>query len=361
MLNRLSHFFSSKRKKSSSKRRSDSDSSVPSPPLSPSSLQSEEEEGLSTPTPSRKECDISVPPLACADPERFETLSQSSGHSTSSVVSIVTCNEDSTNITPRTLELDIASCLDSNTRKGFPESGAQEKCQQSSVGQSSTEGSTEDTTVSQTALSEAKVPLSEVTATPAAPKSPAWNASASKNTANSGDTPGSNCPPQFPPQLQKELRMETYLRGKDKDREEGDNLKSVAKDWREGLQEDMPLVLAIPVTVISEDSDSQSTTDSLSSMESLQQPGSSQDSHASSLQASGSSTRDESKPSTLQEKHTSAQVCVTRKTVNLPSKHKVTPQKVRGNQVQSLAREKPAKQESRELPSKMPKTAKLHP
>lgn len=414
MLNRLSHFFSLKRKKSSSKRRSDSDSSVSSPPLSPCSLQSEEEEELSTPTLSRKECDISVPPLAYAatDPEHFETLSQSSGHSTSSAVSIVTRNEDFTNITPRTLDLAITPCLDLRPEKGFPESGVQDKCQQSSVDQSSTEGSTEDKTVTQTALSEAKVPLSDVIATPVVPKSPDWNASVSKNTGNSGENqdnfnrkeavfpssaldlaqqvnekcpdtqrenagtkepelshsckqehaPGTNCP-LCPPQRHKAIRVETYLRGEDKDREEGDNLKSIAKDWQEGLQEDMPLVLAIPVTVISEDSDTQSTTDSpsdpLSSMECLQRPGSSQDSHTSLLQTSGSSTREESKPSTLQEKHASGEVCVTRKTVNLPSKHKAMPHKVRGNQVQSLAREKPAKQESKELPSKNAKTTTL--
>lgn len=406
MLNRLSHFFSSKRKKSSSKRHSDSDTSVPSPPLSPCSLQSEEEE-LNTPTPSRKKCDISVRHLThtTKDPEHFETLSQSSGQSTSSTVSIVIYNEDSTYITPRTLDLAITPCPDSNPEGGFRELRVQDKCQQGSVDQSSTEVSTEDKTVNQMALSEAKVPLTEVIATPTVPKSPGSNASASKNTVNTGENqesfnqrevvfpssaldltqqvnkkgpdtqrenagtnekelshsseqehaPGTNSP-FCPLQLHKAIRVETYLREEDKDRVEGDNLKRITKDLKEGLQADIPLVLAIPVAVISEDSDTQGPTespsDTLSPRECLQQPGS----HTTLLQTNGTSTCNESKPSTLPEKHTSREVCVTRKTVNLPSKHKVMPQNVHGNQVQSLAREKTTKEENRELPSKMSKT-----
>lgn len=413
MLNRLSHFFSSKRKKSSSKRHSDSDTSVPSPPLSPCSLQSEEEEELNTPTPSRKECNTPAPHLAypTTDPELFETLSQSSGQSTSSTVSIVMRNEDSTNIAPTTLDLAIATCLDSNPEEGLPESRVQDKGQQSNIDQSSTEGSTEDKAVDQTALSEAKVPLSKVIAAPTVQKSPGSNASTSKKTVNTGENrdnfnqresvfpspaldlvqqvnekcpdtqrenagtnerershsceqehaPGTNCP-LCPPQLHKAIRVETYLTEEDKGRDEGDNLKSITKDWQEGLQADMPLVLAIPVTVISEDSDTQGSTDSpsstLSSMECLQQAGSSQDSHTTLLQTNKSNTHNESKPSTLQEKHAAGEVCVTRKTVNLPSKHKVMPQRGHGNQVQSLAREKPTKEESREVPSKISKTTK---
>lgn len=381
VLNRLSHFFSSKRKKSSSKRHSDSDTSVPSPPLSPCSLQSEEEEDRNTPTPSQKECNILVPHLATTDPEHFETLSQSSSHSTSSTVSIVTHNEISTNILPRTLDLTIKSCLDSSPGKRFPESRGQDKCQQSSV-----EVSTEDKIVNQTVLPEATVPLSKVIATPTVPKLPGSNASASKNTVNTGknqdnfnpreavlqfsaldltqqvnkkcpdaqrENAGTNkrershsCEQECVPgtssslyPLQPHKAVKTYLREEDKNKEE--NLKSVTKDGQGDFQADMPLVLAIPVTVIPEDSDTQGTSDSpsdtLPSMDFLQLPGSSQNFHT----------------STLQVKHSSGEVCVTRKTVNLPSKHRVMPQKVRGNQVQSLAPEKLTQEGKRELPSKM--------
>lgn len=405
MLHRLSHFFSSKRKKSSSKRHSDSDTSIPSPPLSPCSLKSEEEEELSTPTPSRKECGISVPHVAhtIADPENFDTLSQSSGHSSSSTISIVTRTEDSTNITPTTLDLTIATTLDLNRKEGFPESRVQDKCQQGNVDQSSSEVKI----VNQTAPSEAKVRLSEVIATPAVQRSPCSNASAAKNTVNTGEKqdkvnqreavlPSSalglnqqvnekcenagakmltrtserglsqSCEkehiPLCPSILHKAIWVETYLGVEDKDREEGGNLKSRTKECQEDLQADMPIVLAIPVTVISEDSDTQGSPDSpshtLSSMECLQPPGSSQDSHTPLSQTNGSTTHNKSKPNTLEEKHISGEVCVTRKTVNLPSKQKVVPQKVLGNQVQSLALEKPTKEESRELPSQMSKATK---
>lgn len=351
--------------------------------------------------PSRKEWDISVPHLAntTTDPENFETVSQSSGKSTSSAVSIITRIEDSANITSRTLDLAITSCLDSSPEEGFPESRVQDQFQQSSVDQSSTEGFTEDKTVNQMAMSEAKLQNS-------LPKSPGSNDSASKNTANTEENQDNfdqresvfpsfaldlaqqvykNCPdtqrenagtnqrklshsreqehaqgtncPLFPPQLHKAMLVETHVREEYKDREEGENLKSITEDSQKGLQADMALVLAIPVTVISEDSDAQGTMDSrsdtLSSMECLQQLGSSQDTHT-----NGSSPRYESKPNSLQDKHTPREVCVTRKTVNLPSKHKVIPQKVHGNQVQTLAQEKPTKQESRELPLKMLKTTK---
>lgn len=396
VFNRLSHFFSSKRKKNSSKRHSNSDTNVPSPPLSPCSVQSEEDEELNTPTPSRKECNILVPHLAPTDPEHFETLSQSSDHSTSSTVSIVTCNENSTNIIPRTLNLAIKPCLDSCPGEAFLESRVQDKCQQSSVDPSSTEVSTEHKTVNQTVLLEAKVPFSTVIATPTVPKPPSSNASAFENQDNFNPREAVLQSPAFDltqqdnktcPDAQKEnagtnkreqecipgtngslqlheaIQVETYLREVDKDKEEGDNLKSITKDWQEGLQADMPLVLAIPVRVIPEDCDTKGTTDSppdtSPSMEYLQLPGSSQNFHTTLLQTHGSSTCNESKPSTLQEKHASAEVCVTRKTVNLPSKHRVMPPKIHGNQVQRSVLEKPTKEENRELHSKMLKTTKL--
>lgn len=409
MLNRISHFFSSKRKKSSTKRRSDSDS-VPSPPLSPCSLQSEQEDELKTPTPSRKDSNISLPHSANAttEPEHLETFSQSSGQSTSSIVSLVICNEeDSRNITPKELDLAITPRPDPSSEQG---SRMQNKCLQSSVDQSSTEGSKDDKTVNQVALSESEITLSVIGDTQTVPKSHrSSDASVSNNSWNTGEnqhnlsqtgtvfpssaldltpqdikkcpdtqredvgannrefshsceqeqTPGTTCP-FCPHQLQKAIQVETYLREKEKEKEKEDNVEGITKDCQAGLQPDMPLVLALPVAVISEDSDAQNTTDhpsnTLSPVECLQQPGTSQDSKTSLSKRNGPRISNESTPSTRQEKHTSGEVCVTRKTVNLPSKRKVKLQTASGR---NLAVEKANKEENRQLPLKITEATNL--
>lgn len=403
MLNRISHFFSSRRKRSSTKRHSDSDSVV-SPPLSPCSVQSEQEDGLKTPTPSRKDCDISLPGLANAtrEPELFETLSQSSGQSTSSIVSLVRCNEeDSRSITPKTLDLAVTPRPDPNSERGSESRVQNKHLQSSSIVQSSTEHSKEDEPVNHMTLSESKIPLSEVTATPSVPTSPSSDASVSNNSRNTGenqqrssqtifpssaldftlrvieegpDTPredaGFNemqvsfsCEREHPPgttrpfcplQLHKAIKVEAYLREEEKEKEKADNAKGLTKDWQDGLQADMPLVLAVPAAIIPEDSDTRDTTDNLSNTLSsigyLQQPGTSQDSQTGLLKTGPSSSK-ESKPSTPHERHAAGEVCITRKTVNLPSKRKVMPQRVCGPKVQKLAQEKATTEEKRQSPS----------
>lgn len=403
MLNRISHFFSSRRKRSSTKRHSDSDSVV-SPPLSPCSIQSEEEDGLKTPTPSHKDCDISLPGLANAtrEPELFETFSQSSGQSTSSIVSLVRCNEeDSWSITPKTLDLTVRPRPDPNSEQGSESRLQNKHLQSSSIVQSYTEHSKEDEPVNHTTLSESKIPLSEVTATPSVPTLPSSDASISNNSRNTGENqqrssqtifPSSaldftlqvteedpdtlredagfnkmqvsfSCEREHPPgtthlfcplQLHKEIKVEAYLREEEKEKEKADNAKGLTKDWQDGLQADMPLVLAVPAAIIPEDSDTPDTTDNpsntLSSIGHLQQPGTSQDTQTGLLKT-GPSRSKESKPSTPQGRHRAGEVCVTRKTVNLPSKHKVMPQRVRGPIVQKLAQEKATIEEKRQSPS----------
>lgn len=400
VLNRISHFFSSRRKRSSTKRHSDSDSVV-SPPLSPCSVQSEQDDGLKTPTPSRKDCNISLPGLANAtrEPQLFETLSQSSGQSTSSIVSLVRCNEeDSRSITPKTLDLAVTPCSDPNSERGSESQVQNKHLQSSSIVQSSTEHSKEDEPVNHTTLAKSKIQLSEVTATPSVRTSPS-DASISNNSRSTGenqqrssqtifpssvldltprvieegpDTPredaGANemqvshsCErehpsgttrPLSPHQLHKAIKVEAYLR---EEKEKADNAKGLTKDWQDSLQADMPLVLAVTVAVIPEDSDTRDTTDNpsntLSSIGYLQQPGTSQDSQTSLLKTSELSSSKESKPSTPQERHAAGEVCVTRKTVNLPSKHKVMHQRVRGPKVQKLAQEKATIEEKRPSPA----------
>lgn len=403
MLNRISHFFSAKRKKSSTKQHSDSDS-VPSPPLSPCSLRSEQEDELKTPTPSRKDSNIASPHTANAttEPEHLETISQSSGHSTSSIVSLVRCNEeDSRNITPKKLDLAITPRPDPNSEQGS-EARMQNKCLPSGVDQSSTEGS-RDKTVNQVAQSESNMTLSEIAATRTVPKSHrssdasvsnnSWNTGANQHTSNQRgtvfpssaldltpqvkvkcpdtqredvgannrdfshsceqeQTPGTTCP-FCPHQLQKAIQVETYLREKEKEKE--DNVEGIRKE----CQADMPLVLALPVAVISEDSDAQNTLDNpsntVSAAERLQQPGTSQDPKTSLSKRNGPRTSNESTASTRQEKHTSGEVCVTRKTVNLPSKRKVMLQRASG----ALAGQKANIEENRQLPLKITEAAQL--
>lgn len=400
MLNRISHFFSSRRKRSSTKRHSDSDSVV-SPPLSPCSVQSDEEDGLKTPTPSRKDCDMSLPGLAnfTREPELFETLSQSSGQSTSSIVSLVRCNEeDSRSISPKTLDLAVKPRLDPNSERGSESQVQNKHLQSSGIVQSSTEHSNEDEPVNHTTLSESKIPLSEGTATPSVPLSPSSDVSTSNNSRNTGENqqrssqtifpssaldftlrvieegadkpredagfnemqvsfgehPPGTTHPFCPLQLHKAKKVEAYLREEEKEKEKADNAKGLTKDWQDGLQADMPLVLAVPAAIIPEDSDTQDTTDNLpntlSSIGYLQQPGTSQDSQTGLLKTGPSSSK-ESKPSTPQERQAAGEVCVTRKTVNLPSKHKVTPQRVHGPKVQKLAQEKA--EETSQSPSQM--------
>lgn len=404
MLNRISHFFSSRRKRSSTKRDSDSDSVV-SPPLSPYLVQSEQEDGLKTPTPSRKDCDISLPGLANAtrEPELFETLSQSSGQSTSSIVSLVKCNEgDSRSITPKTLDLAVTPRPNQNSERGSESQVQNKHLQSSSIVQTSTERSKEDELVNHMTLSESKIPLSEVTTTSSIPTSPSSDASISNNSRNTGDnqqrssqtvfpssaldltprvieegpdTPredaGANemqvshlCEREHPPgtthpfcplQLHKAIKVEAYLREEEEEKEKADNAKGLTKDWQDGLQADMPLVLAVPAAVIPEDSDTRDTTNNpsntLSSIGYLQQPGTSQDSQTGFIKTTGPSSSKESKPNTPQERHAAGEVCVTRKTVNLPSKHKVMPQKVCGPKVQKLAQDKATIEEKRQSPS----------
>lgn len=411
MLNRISHFFSARRKKSSTKRHSDSDS-VPSPPLSPRSLQSEEEDELKTPTPSRKDSSIALPHSAntTTEPEQLETISQSSGESTSSIVSLVRCNdEDSRNVTPQRLDLAVTPRADPDSEQGS-EARVQNKCLQSSVDQSSTEGSKDDKTVNQEALPESKIPLSEIGATQTVPKSHrssdasvsnnSWNAGENQDTLNQrgtvspssaldltpqaikkcpdtqredvGDnnrdfspsceqeqTPATTCP-FCPHRLTKAIQVETNPGEKETEKEKEDNVEAMTKGCQAGLQPDMLLVLALPAAVIPEDSDAQNTTDTppntLSAVECLQQAGTSQDSKTSSSKRNGPRTSNESRPSTRQEKHTSGGVCVTRKTVNLPSKRKVLLQRESGGH---LAGQKANTQDNGEVPLKITEAAHL--
>lgn len=285
-----------------------------------------------------------------ADPS--ETLSQSSGHSSSSNVSIVTCHEADTRTTVKPLD------------------------------QRSTEGPSEDKTIDQMAPSESEFPPSDVSVPQTVPKPPCSGSSTSDNTKNIGhnqiksnqsgavppsspsglnqpdsetcpNTPedtsrershsceqehiaGTNCPSNAL-QLHKAIWVETYLGEEEKEGEERGK-----EDCQEGLRADVAPVQALPAAIISKDN----LSDTLSSVRCLQQPGEPQDPKTEVLEKNGPSSNKDPNPVTLQEKQKSGDVCVTRKTVNLPSKHKVTAQRGR-SQGQHVAQEK---QKDEQLP-----------
>lgn len=129
--------------------------------------------------------------------------------------------------------------------------------------------------------------------------------------------------------LHKAIWVETYL-GEEEERE-GTKEKDTMKEW-EGFRADSPPVLAIPVTVIPEDdSQSQGSAESPSTpTETLPRTPTSPtagESQTPSPQPEGSDTGKLSKQDSLT-KRKPRELRVTRKTVNLPSKHKVYAHKV---------------------------------
>nr|XP_008300731.1 PREDICTED: absent in melanoma 1 protein [Stegastes partitus] len=142
-----------------------------------------------------------------------------------------------------------------------------------------------------------------------------------------------------PIQLHKAIWVETHLG--EEEVGEGEKEKDIMKQGEEGLRADSPPVLAIPVTVIPEDDlVSQSAAHSPAAPSQILPAGGSSPESATSLapttrelqtsspQLEEPDTGNDSKQSSPQEKNRSTEIRVTRKTVNLPLKHKVFAQKV---------------------------------
>lgn len=462
MLDRLSNFFNSKRKKSSSRKHSDSsaDASSPTSPLSPHSPQFQQEDGIKTPTPSRKDGDPAGPHYAetksRAGLERGDTHSQSSSPGTTSTVSLLTdeaelpfadsnssgrnsvrevhvCRistasgeRNSGNVTPTTLDLATTTLpsADSSSGLGFAESVVEEvsKRLQASLEEStlkSREGSSEDNAVNQTTLSTLKVPFSKAAEAPKSPNLTSISLATKKTSVkfgekghstalkgitldtqssrshlittqqededapdtakeNSGakrrarifswDTVAKSWTPSpeeeqvprgdSPVHLHKAIWVETYLGEEEEGEREGEKDREKMKEGEEGFRADSPPVLAIPVTVIPEDdsvtqgaADGPSTpAETLSSSGSLPESAISLASTAGEFQTTvqqpeESDTGTRSKQSSLQGKRRSREIRVTRKTVNLPSKHKVFARKVYVSPEPSLDGSEPAGEE----------------
>ncbi|XP_029350151.1 uncharacterized protein crybg1a [Echeneis naucrates] len=170
-----------------------------------------------------------------------------------------------------------------------------------------------------------------------------------------------------PVQLHKAIWVETHLGEEEVEGEwEGENEREITKE-EEGYRSDSPPVLAIPVTVIPEDDDNiQATPDGPSGLSEILPPsGSLPDSAISLTLTTGefqtiSRQPEEPEPGTdarqspLQEKRRLRDIRVTRKTVNLPSQHKVYAHKVCVSPEPSLHRDKATEEEcGRESTSKI--------
>lgn len=150
-----------------------------------------------------------------------------------------------------------------------------------------------------------------------------------------------------PVQLHKAIWVETHLGEEEEVEKEGETGKDIMTEEEEGFRADSPPVLAIPVTVIPEDNAvTQDAPDSPSTpSETLPNSGIPPESAISlaatvgefqttSPQPEGPDTGRHSKQT--REKHSSSEIRITRKTVNLPSKHKVFANKVCVSKEQSL-------------------------
>nr|XP_046269987.1 beta/gamma crystallin domain-containing protein 1 isoform X2 [Scatophagus argus] len=225
VLNRITNFFNSKRKKSSSRQHSDAsaDGSTPASPLSPRSLQFQQEDGLKTPTPSRKENELTDPHYAetSSRAECSENLSQSSSRSASSVASLLTpgaefpfadssssgqssvrqvhgcrgstasSRRNSGNVTPTAQELATTSA-DFSSELGFADSVVEEVSKRLQVSLEennlkNTEGSSEDNADNQTTLLTLKIPLSKATEAPKSPNLTSISLGSKKTSVKVGE------------------------------------------------------------------------------------------------------------------------------------------------------------------------------
>ncbi|XP_037342345.2 uncharacterized protein crybg1a isoform X2 [Pungitius pungitius] len=414
MLDRLSHFFSSKRKKSSSSRHpSEASSDVSSPTGSPQSLQ--EEDGHKTPTASRK-----------GALSRSSSLSSSS-LSGSSVVFLPTdgaelpfANSDSSG---RSSVREVHVCRVSTagdvtptspdaaaTHQPSPELGFTESVVEAVSKRLLNEGVREDKEGSdKDARSTFNISLSKVAEGPTSPNLTSISLASKTSSVKVGEkghsttlrgiTLGSQSSPSHlpntqkeggapdaarenkrrgrlftsnsttesepaprggsPTQLHKAIWVETHLGPEEEGEGEGEG--DVTKQEEQDFRADSPPVLAIPVTVIPEDDLFPEASAPSESSGSLPESARSSEAAAGQFQPAppqpGEPEADTgSKP--LSEKHGSREVRVTRKTVNLPSKHKVFAEKVHVTPETGLDGIEPAEEEpSRDLSTKTTGTA----
>uniref|UniRef100_A0A3Q3W411 Beta/gamma crystallin 'Greek key' domain-containing protein n=1 Tax=Mola mola TaxID=94237 RepID=A0A3Q3W411_MOLML len=299
------------------------DTCSPKSPLSPYSLQSQKEDGLKTPTPSQKDFELSLPQYESTTTgvEHGETLSQYSSYSTPSMVSTLTSEAElpfadsnsssggsvrqvhvcrvstasgegnSESVTPTTLDRATAPYMDSSSEQASVKVGQRQKgspltdtplgSQESGSLLIPTQPENENIPDISGAKRRAQVFSWENLNTALSPSS--------EQELTSGE--------ESPVQLHKAIWVETHL-GEEEERE------------REGEEKD---------TLSLSDSSPQSGASLALTTGKFQ---------TSLPQAEGPDTGRQSKQSSLKEKHRARELRVTRKTVNLPSKHKVFAHKV---------------------------------
>ncbi|XP_067337085.1 serine-rich adhesin for platelets-like isoform X2 [Channa argus] len=157
-----------------------------------------------------------------------------------------------------------------------------------------------------------------------------------KDTAQSSSPEREEIPREHSPvQLHKAIWVETHMGEEEEGEREGEKENNILEQEEEVFRADSPPVLAIPVTVIPDyDSTTQGAEDSPSTpSETLSSSGSLPGSTISQAAATGKFQTTSLQPeepdigtktnqSSFQEKHKLREIRVTRKTVNLPSKHK---------------------------------------
>lgn len=391
MFHRISGFFK-KKKSSSSRGHSESDTGSPTSPLSPRSVHLLHEDGLKSPFQLDYELAWPHYAGKKTGAGHGETLTQSPSLSSSSAslqtsdadfpfadsnssdqgsvrqvyvsrVSTTGSEKNSGNVTPTAVDFTSSLSPVSSSEPGFAESLVQEisnrldasmeglsegkRGRQSKVSTSQTPGSrAEDglgssnvttyktsmkvgekrhsTTIKEIRLG-SQSPSSRLIRTKQEEEVCSDSAAKKRAQAFSPETVDTHSPVG----LHKAIWVETHL-GEEEERE-GTEERDTMKEW-EGLRADSPPVLAIPVTVIPEDdSQSQGSAESPSTpTETLPRTPTSPtagESQTPSPQPEGSDTGKLSKQGSLT-KHKPRELRVTRKTVNLPSKHKVYAHKV---------------------------------
>lgn len=456
MLDRLSNFFSSKRKKSGSRRYSDDTTSPTSPtsPSSPNSPLSELEAGLQTPTPSRKDGELTG--------SYYDGQSQRSSPSVLSIVSVRTSHpfahsdssgsvrelgvsrissgsgeRNSGNVTP-TNQGDFAATTqfgDTTSEKSLTELVVEEVSKRLHVSlDEDVLRSNEENAADESTMSSLKIPLSKPAETPRSPNLTSISLGSKKSsvkvgekghsTALRGITLGSQSSASHvittqqeekvsldgvkekstdrrrgrvfssqtaddvfcslpeeeqtprsssPAQLHKAVWVETHLGPEEEEVREGEEERDIMKEEEEGFRADSPPVLAIPVTVIPEEDfvTQEDTADSFPTPSETQPPTGSlpgaditlavttEELQTNLEQTEEPSTGTHSQQSSHQERRTSKEIRVTRKTVNLP-KHKVFAQRVYISPESSLDESEPAEEESsRDLTSKTSDTTEV--
>nr|XP_057945982.1 beta/gamma crystallin domain-containing protein 1 isoform X2 [Doryrhamphus excisus] len=398
MLDRLSHFFNPKKRRSKSSQISDTSASAscpgsPASPLSPQSPSLQQQDGLKTPTPSRKDGKPAETDLQAG----METLSQSSSPSVSSLstgegdfpfadsisssrssvreVPVSRVNSggsqrNSGNVTPTVLDFATTTlpCADSSSEVGFTESVVEEVSKRlqmnlEEITVKNAEGLSHTPTLkikdstpkSQNLTSitlgtnKTKVTFGEKShsmtlqgitlgSQSSTPQLISGSQDAgSENSVQSPSLEKDQVPPgDSPVKVYNAMLVEVYLEEVEKkEREEMSKEDRTKKGEEEGSIPLSPPVLAIPVTVFPEDeSVTQEDTNSPSTPSQTSLPARTLPELSISLtstprdlqttlnQSDEPDTGTDSKKHPFKDKQKSKGACVTRKTVNLPSKSK---------------------------------------